>query len=46
MAIEHTPSRNEEEYFARIDAALRKEMRANVDVERGGVATNLLNIFN
>lgn len=34
MAIEHKPSRNEEEYFARIDADLRKEMRAKADAER------------
>lgn len=34
MAIENTPSRNEEEYFARIDADLRKEMRAKADAER------------
>ena len=34
MATEHTPSRNEEEYFARIDADLRKELRAKADAER------------
>ena len=34
MAIEHKPSRNEDEYFARIDADLRKEMRAKADAER------------
>lgn len=34
MAIEHKPSRNEEEYFARVDADLRKEMRAKADAER------------
>jgi uncharacterized protein len=34
MAIEHTPSRNEDEYFARVDADLRKELRAKADAER------------
>ncbi len=34
MATEHTPSRNEEEYFARLDAELRKELRAKADAER------------
>jgi uncharacterized protein len=34
MAIEHTPSRNEEEYFARLDADLRKELRQKADAER------------
>ena len=34
MAIESTPSRNEEEYFARVDAELRKELRARADAER------------
>ncbi len=34
MATEHTPSRNEEEYFARLDADLRKELRAKADAER------------
>jgi len=34
MAIESTPSRNEDEYFARVDADLRKELRAKADAER------------
>jgi len=34
MAIEHTPSRNEDEYFLRLDAELRKELRAKADAER------------
>lgn len=34
MAIESKPSRNEEEYFARVDADLRKELRARADAER------------
>lgn len=34
MATEHTPSRNEEEYFARLDADLRKELRQKADAER------------
>lgn len=34
MATEHTPSRNEEEYFARLDAELRKEMREKANAER------------
>jgi hypothetical protein len=34
MATEHTPSRNEEEYFARVDADLRKQLRAQADAER------------
>ncbi len=34
MATEHTPSRNEEEYFARLDAELRKELRRKADEER------------
>lgn len=34
MAIESKPSRNEEEYFARVDAELRKELRARADAER------------
>lgn len=34
MAIEHKPSRNEEEYFARLDAELRKELRQKADAER------------
>lgn len=28
------PSRNEDEYFARVDADLRKELRAKADAER------------
>ena len=35
MATKHTPSRNEEEYVARVDA----------DAEHSGFVTNLLNIF-
>jgi hypothetical protein len=34
MAIENKPSRNEEEYFARLDADLRKELRQRADDER------------
>jgi len=34
MAIEEKPSRNEEEYFARLDAELMKERRAALDTER------------
>ncbi len=34
MAIEEKPSRNEEEYFARLDAELMKERRARLDDER------------
>lgn len=34
MAIESTPSRNEDEYFARLDADLRKELRKKADAER------------
>ena len=34
MATESKPSRNEEEYFARVDADLRKELRARADAER------------
>ncbi len=34
MAIENTPSRNEDEYFLRLDADLRKELRAKADAER------------
>jgi len=34
MATEHKPSRNEEEYFARLDAELRQELRRKADVER------------
>lgn len=32
-----TPSRNEDEYFARRDAELLKEMRSKLDKERGDV---------
>ncbi len=34
MATESTPSRNEEEYFARLDAELRKQLRERADAER------------
>lgn len=34
MAHEDKPSRNEEEYFAREDAALMKARRAQLDAER------------
>jgi hypothetical protein len=34
MATETTPSRNEDEYFARVDAELRKDLRARADAER------------
>ena len=34
MAIEEKPSRNEDEYFARLDADLMKERRAQLDAER------------
>jgi hypothetical protein len=34
MAIEEKPSRNEDEYFARLDADLMKERRATLDEER------------
>ena len=34
MAIEEKPSRNEDEYFARLDAELMKERRAKLDSER------------
>ena len=34
MAIEEKPSRNEDEYFARLDADLMKERRARLDSER------------
>ncbi len=45
MATEHTPSRNDEEYFACVDADRREALRAKVDAEHGGFVTNLLNIF-
>ncbi len=34
MAIETTPSRNEDEYFARLDADLRKQLREKANEER------------
>lgn len=34
MAIEEKPSRNEDEYFARLDAELMKERRAQLDADR------------
>jgi uncharacterized protein len=34
MAIEEKPSRNEDEYFAKLDADLMKERRARLDEER------------
>lgn len=34
MPIEEKPSRNEDEYFARLDADLMKERRARLDEER------------
>ena len=34
MAIDEKPSRNEDEYFARLDADLMKERRARLDAER------------
>ena len=34
MAIEEKPSRNEDEYFARLDAELMRERRAKLDLER------------
>lgn len=34
MAIEEKPSRNEDEYFVRLDADLMKERRAKLDAER------------
>ena len=35
MPTDFKPSRNEEEYFAQVDADLRKELRARADAERG-----------
>ncbi len=32
--MDSKPSKNEEEYFARVDADLRKELRARADAER------------
>jgi hypothetical protein len=34
MPSDSKPSRNEDEYFARMDAELRKELRAKADAER------------
>jgi Zn ribbon nucleic-acid-binding protein len=34
MPIDEKPSKNEEEYFARLDAELMKERRARLDQER------------
>ena len=34
MATEDKPSRNEDEYFVRLDAELMKERRAKLDAER------------
>jgi uncharacterized protein len=34
MAIEEKPSRNEDEYFVKLDAQLMKERRARLDEER------------
>lgn len=34
MAIEEKPSRNEDEYFAKVNAELMKERRARLDEER------------
>ena len=34
MAIEEKPSRNEDEYFVRLDAALMKQRRAELDALR------------
>ena len=34
MAIEEKPSRNEDEYFVKLDADLMKERRAALDAER------------
>lgn len=34
MATEEKPSRNEDEYFAKLDADLMKERRARLDAER------------
>lgn len=39
MPIEDKPSRNEDEYFARLDAELMKQRRAKLDEQR--VATEL-----
>ena len=34
MPTDFTPSRNEDEYFAQVDADLRKELRERADAER------------
>ena len=34
MPTDFTPSRNEDEYFAQVDADLRKELRLRADAER------------
>lgn len=34
MAIESKPSRNEDEYFAKLDAELRQQLREKADAER------------
>lgn len=34
MSIENKPSRNEDEYFAKLDAERVKELRAKLDAER------------
>lgn len=34
MAIDEKPSRNEDEYFVRLDSELMKERRARLDAER------------
>jgi hypothetical protein len=34
MATDRIPSKKEEEYFARLDAELRKELREKADAER------------
>lgn len=40
MSTDYTPSRNEQEYFARLDAELRKELRAKADAERAARAAS------
>ncbi len=34
MSLDKSPSKNENEYFARLDAELRKELRAKADAAR------------
>ena len=34
MSTDFKPSRNEDEYFAKVDAELRKELRKRADAER------------